>query len=261
MKTSDPSADSSALPNDQDQPAERKFSLSRLSAAFAHMSGTSKEASTSNGADTSSTSSTQGSDHTLPPDNLLTVPAEQSVAISPRMIIEAMLFVGEDDSQADETKITGGLTSQELSSHIRNVSPAEVDEHVRQLNQQYRKETCPYEIVALAGGYRMQLHENYSHVRDRFRSPGRAIKLSPVAMEILAVVAYQQPVTAEQIQKLRGPRSRAVLNQLVNRQLLQLERREDTPRKPWYRTTDRFIRLFQLESLDDLPRSEDLDDS
>lgn len=255
MKTSDPSADSSALPNDQDQPAERKFSLSRLSAAFAHMSGTSKETGPS------STSPTQGPDLTLPPDTQLTIPAEQDVAVTPRMIIEAMLFVGEDDSQTDETKTTRGLTSQELSSHIRDVSPAEVDEHVRQLNQQYREETCPYEIVTFAGGYRMQLHEDYSHVRDRFRSPGRAIKLTPVAMEILAIVAYQQPVTAEQIQKLRGPRSRAVLNQLVNRQLLQLERREDTPRKPWYRTTDRFIRLFQLESLDDLPRSEDLDDS
>jgi segregation and condensation protein B len=177
------------------------------------------------------------------------------------MIIEAMLFVGEDDSQSDGTEIARGITSQELSTHIRDVSPVEVDELVNQLNLQYRNETCPYEIVALADGYRMQLHDDFSHVRDRFRSPGRAIRLTPVAMEILAVVAYQQPVTAEQIQKLRGSPSRAVLNQLVNRQLLQLERRADVPNKPWYRTTARFIRLFQLESLDDLPRSEDLDDS
>jgi len=198
---------------------------------------------------------------TYPADARQKIPAEQDVAISPRMIIEAMLFVGEDDSQSDGAEASHGLTSQELSSHIRDVSATEVDEHINQLNQQYRKDTCAYEIVAFAGGYRMQLHDDYSQVRDRFRSPGRAIRLTSVAMEILAVVAYQQPVTAEQIQKLRGPRSRAVLNQLVNRQLLQLERRADLPNKPWYRTTKRFIHLFQLESLDDLPRSEDLDDS
>ena len=156
---------------------------------------------------------------------------------------------------------TGGLTSGQLSSHIRDVSPAEVDEFVGLLNQLYREETCPYEIVTTAGGYRMQLREEFARTRDRFRSPGRAVKLTPVAMEVLSIVAYKQPVTAEQIQKLRGTRSQTVLNQLVHRQLLKLERRADTANKPWYRTTERFIGLFQLQSLGDLPRSEDLDDS
>ena len=191
----------------------------------------------------------------------LKIHAERDVAISPQMIIEAMLFVGGDGSQPDAAVETRGLTSRELSAHIRDVSPAEVDEFVGRLNQLYREETCPYEIVTTAGGYRMQLRQEFSGTRDRFRSPGRAIKLTPVAMEVLSIVAYKQPVTAEQIQKLRGTRSQTVLNQLVHRQLLKLERRAATPNKPWYRTTARFIGLFQLQSLDDLPQSADLDDS
>ena len=107
----------------------------------------------------------------------------------------------------------------------------------------------------------MQLRDGFARTRNRFRSPGRAIKLTPVAMEVLSVVAYRQPVTAEQIQKLRGTRSQTVLNQLVHRQLLKLERPPDATKKPQYRTTERFRQLFRLQSLDDLPRSEDLDDS
>jgi segregation and condensation protein B len=195
------------------------------------------------------------------PNLQLKVAVERDAAISPRMIIEAMLFVGSDDSQADPTVETRGFTSHELSSHIRDVSPADVDQYVEQLNQLYQEEECPYEIVTAASGYRLQLREQFAPTRDRFRSPGRAIKLTPVAMEVLSIVAYRQPVTAEQIQKLRGVRSQTALNQLVHRQLLTLERRADSPRKPWYRTTERFIRLFQLQSLGDLPQSEDLDDS
>jgi segregation and condensation protein B len=195
------------------------------------------------------------------PQSQLRIHTERDVAISPRMIVEAMLFVGGEDSLSEGTVGTRELTSSQLASHIRDVSSAEVDEIVKHLNQLYRKESCPYEIVTVAGGYRIQLCEEFARTRDRFRSPGRAIKLTPMAMEVLSVVAYQQPVTAEQIQKLRGIRSQTVLNQLVHRQLLKLERRTDAPNKPWYRTTERFIRLFQLQSLDDLPRSEDLDDT
>lgn len=194
-------------------------------------------------------------------ESQLRIQADPAAAVSPRMIIEAMLFVGGDGSSSAGPREVRGLTSHQLASHIRDVSPAEVERLVEQLNQLYREQSCPYEISTATGGYRLQLREEFAGLRDRFRSPGRAIKLTPVALEVLAVVAYRQPVTAEQIQKLRGIRSRAVLNQLVNRQLLQLERRVNAPTRPFYRTTERFLRLFRLQSLDDLPRSEDLDDS
>jgi len=70
-------------------------------------------------------------------------------------------------------------------------------------------------------------------------------------------VAYNQPVTADQISQLRNLASGPMLSQLVRRRLLRVERPQQKPRTPLYYTTDRFLRLFGLEKLDDLPRGED----
>lgn len=81
--------------------------------------------------------------------------------------------------------------------------------------------------------------------------------MSQAAIDVLALVAYQQPLTAEQIHKFRGKPSRHVLAHLVRRGLLRIERPEKNRRTPHYFTIERFLRLFNLESLDDLPRSEE----
>jgi segregation and condensation protein B len=78
-------------------------------------------------------------------------------------------------------------------------------------------------------------------------------------IEVLAAVAYHQPITAEEVTRLRGTTSGHVLAQLVRRQLLQLVR-EDAQRRACYSTTTRFLELFHLQSLADLPRSGDLEE-
>ncbi|NLF07030.1 MAG: SMC-Scp complex subunit ScpB, partial [Pirellulaceae bacterium] len=82
-------------------------------------------------------------------------------------------------------------------------------------------------------------------------------RLSQAAIDVLALVAYEQPITGEKIQQLRGKPSRHVLAHLVRRGLLRIERPEPKRRTAYYRTTDRFLRVFNLESLDDLPQSAD----
>ena len=74
---------------------------------------------------------------------------------------------------------------------------------------------------------------------------------------MLALVAYQQPITGEKINQLRGKPSSHILAHLVRRGLLRIERPDPKRRTPHYHTTDRFLRLFNLQSLDDLPRSEE----
>lgn len=233
-------------------PPERgKFSLSRLSAAFSKMTGTSNSTVDSDGRQ-------QVAKQSKPiPSNL-----PDKGVVTPRMIVEGMLFIGIDKlKQADSGPEDQPLTSREMASHIRDVTPEEVDQLVEELNSVYCDEGSAYEIVIESGGYHLRLREEYNRVRERFHGRIRDAKLTLAAMEVLAVVAYKQPITAEQIQKLRGSRCHAVLCQLVRRELLTIERPAHSPRKPWYRTTDRFNRLFHLQSLDDLPRREDLDDS
>ncbi|MEX0977732.1 MAG: SMC-Scp complex subunit ScpB, partial [Pirellulales bacterium] len=77
--------------------------------------------------------------------------------------------------------------------------------------------------------------------------------------EVLAAVAYHEPITSEEVTRLRGTASGHVLAHLVRRQLLRLDRVADSSRRVVYCTTDRFLELFSLKSLADLPRSSELE--
>ena len=87
----------------------------------------------------------------------------------------------------------------------------------------------------------------------------REARLSQAAIDVLAIVAYQQPLSAEQIGAVRGKPSGAVLSQLVHRGLLRIERQPGKRPNVQYFTTDRFLHLFGLQTLADLPQSEELD--
>lgn len=73
------------------------------------------------------------------------------------------------------------------------------------------------------------------------------------------MVAYRQPITRDSVSQLRGQSSGAVLSQLVRRELLRIERTEENPRVPMYYTTDRFLDLFGMASIDELPQSQEFD--
>jgi segregation and condensation protein B len=75
----------------------------------------------------------------------------------------------------------------------------------------------------------------------------------------LAIVAYNEPVTAEQVTRMRGTPSGPVLAQLVRRELLRIERRADRPQAASYLTAPRFLQVFSLSSLQDLPRSREVE--
>lgn len=168
------------------------------------------------------------------------------------MIVEGMLFVGHADGRP--------LTSREMAAHLRDVSPAEVDTIVIDLNEIYEGTGCSYRIESEGAGYRMQLRSEFEAIRHRFSGPAKQVKLTPQAIEILSVVAYRQPISSEEITNIRGSRSDSQLNQLVRRGLLQLDRTSGAAR-PVYRTTTRFNELLNIKSPADLPQSEDLADN
>jgi len=217
-----------------------RFSLQNLSAAFARLTGTSEakapSADVAEGIDESHESPESAS----------------SKILSPRMIVEGMLFVGNADGRP--------LSSREMAAHIRDVSPLEVETLIDELNAMYAATDTAYRIVSEGKGYRFVLDAKFDAVRQRFHGRVREVKLTPKAIEVLSVVAYRQPINAEEVAHFRGGRSHKLLNQLVRRGLLRLERPESSPRKPIYLTTDRFNTLFHINSPQDLPSSKDLDD-
>ncbi len=176
---------------------------------------------------------------------------EERDPVSPKCILEAMLFVGHPENEP--------LTAKQAATVIHGVQPREIEMMIEQLCKEYSSQGCIYNIRSEGSGYRMVLHEQYESMRDRFYGRIREAKLSQAAIEVLALVAYNQPTTSEKINNLRGHPSGAILSQLVRRQLLCMERPQQKPRTPTYRTTGRFLELFGLANLEELPKSEDLD--
>ena len=176
-------------------------------------------------------------------------PADDSCPICPRTILEAMLFVGNRDNQP--------LTPRRAAELMRDVEVDEIPTLVEELNRRYDETGAPYQIVGEGDGYRMRLRGDFSSLRNRFYGRVREARLSQAAIDVLALVAYRQPLTSEKLQKLRGKPSSHILSHLVRRGLLRIERPGSKRRTPHYYTTERFLRLFNLQTLDDLPRSEE----
>jgi len=179
-------------------------------------------------------------------------PDDDPCEINPSSILEAMLFVGNPGGEP--------LTSLRASELMRGVAPDEIADLVDQLNRRYAERGCPYYIASEGAGYRVTLRREFWPIRNRFYGRIREARLSQAAIDVLAIVAYRQPVTAEAVSQHRGRPSGHLLAQLVHRRLLRIERTGDQPRLARYWTTDRFLGLFGLGSLTDLPRSdEDVD--
>ncbi|MBL8890660.1 MAG: SMC-Scp complex subunit ScpB [Planctomycetaceae bacterium] len=174
---------------------------------------------------------------------------EDRVAVTPQRILEAILFVGTEDNSP--------LAGRLLASLMRGISADEVDSMVDELNRAYESEGTAYRIVREALGYRMELAADHATMRQPFYGQVREAKLPQAVIDVLALVAYHQPVGRKQVEKLIGNSCGAHLNQLLRRNLIQLSK--DPELGAMYRTTARFLELFGLDSLEDLPHSESLD--
>lgn len=172
--------------------------------------------------------------------------------VTPETIIEGALFVGHPENKP--------LSEQRLASLMRDVTPEEVEELIERLNRSYREADQALRIVRDDQGYRMTIAPEVENVRRSFLGKVREARLNQAAIEVLALVAYQPGITGQKVQDQRGRESGALLNQLVRRQLLQMERKvpeEGGKKTPHYYVTERFLHLFGLESLDDLPQVEE----
>jgi segregation and condensation protein B len=175
--------------------------------------------------------------------------AEDRVAITPQRIVESILFVGTPDNAP--------ISGRTLASLMRGVSPDEIEKYVAELNASYRTDGSAYCIVQELMGYRLELAASHATVRNQFYGQIREVKLSQPVIDVLAIVAYHQPVPKAVVEKLIGSPCAGALNQLLRRRLVSLSK--EAGLGAVYRTTERFLELFDLDSLDDLPQSESVD--
>ena len=173
--------------------------------------------------------------------------------VTPIRIVESFLFVGKHDNSA--------ITAEEMAKLMRGVRAEEVDGLIQDLNKEYARDGNVYEIVSEKGGYRLVLKKSFSDVRNKFYGKIKDAQLSQAAVDILAVIAYKQPIDREHIESLRGRPCGGILNQLVRRELVSVEKSTEKGkrRNKIYRTTDRFLDIFGLETIEDLPSSQRID--
>ena len=162
-------------------------------------------------------------------------------------ILEAMLFVG-----------GAPLTAVRACESIRGLTAEEFQQAVDSLNRAYRSQGRPYSIQLQDQGYVLALRPRFAAVREKLYGTVREARLSQAAIDVLALVAYRQAIARQEVESLRGADSGVVLRQLVRHGLIALQRGEGGDKEVRYATTQRFLELFRLRSLDDLPQTQDL---
>lgn len=147
------------------------------------------------------------------------------------------------------------LGSRKLAQHAQLADGTEARTLIRQLNRLYDETGCAFRIEHVAGGYQMLTRPAFAPWLRRFHHIPSLERLSAPTMETLAVVAYRQPVLRAEIEAIRGVNCGEILRQLMDRDLVRIGGRSSELGRPYlYTTTKRFLQLFGLRSLDELPR-------
>ena len=241
---------------DDEELEEEEFSLDQLSQAYAEV--LKKRKGDEGGEAEKPATTSQAVSKKAEADDELDEPAKPKVddnaacPISPESIIESILFVG----CPKDVK----LNSRKVAAILRDVSPKEVTKIVRELNARYEKENSAYRIESDGGVFKMILDPELLEFQQEFFGRNRKVRLSQSVIDVMAVVAYNQPCTKAQIEKIRSKPCGGVLSQLVKREILSVEPGKTDPKVKYYSTTDRFLDLFHLEEIADLPQSHEVSD-
>jgi len=159
--------------------------------------------------------------------------------------IEAVIFASEE---AVTLQTVRQVTGRDLDS-------AEFQSIIEKLNAEYAETGRTFHIHRIAGGYRFLSRPEFSDILKKLLAPNIRRRLSQSILEVLAVIAYNQPVTRGEIQQIRGVSPDYAIDRLLLRGFIEVRGRADSPGKPLqYGTTKEFLDLFHLSSLKDLPK-------
>ncbi|MBS0623043.1 MAG: SMC-Scp complex subunit ScpB [Verrucomicrobia bacterium] len=162
-----------------------------------------------------------------------------------KRILEAMLFSTREP-----------LSLEKMRECILSVYPirtAKLQRLLASMQDAYMKERRAFQIDEIAGGYILRTTEEMAPYLERLHQNRRGEKLTPAAIEVLAIIAYKGPITRPEIDGLRGVDSSGTLASLVERGLVEgIGRKESAGRPMQYATTTSFLTYFGLKNLHDL---------
>ena len=172
-------------------------------------------------------------------------------------IIESLIFSSDDPLTAgDILKAIKAIDGEDTE-----ISAANVEEAVTQLNNQYSEQNNSFRILKIANGYLYATTEENAKYVGYLSSERTNRRLSHAALETLSIIAYKQPITKPELESIRGVNSDYILTSLLEKNLITISGRADSVGRPLlYVTTPEFLKYFGLNNLSDLPRPRELEE-
>jgi segregation and condensation protein B len=165
-----------------------------------------------------------------------------------KRIIEAVLFVSGKP-----------VTLKGLNKRLEGCSMADIEGTVKELMSEYNYSERAIEIVEVSGGYQMRTKIDFKEWVKRFVKE-KDVELTKSVLEALAIIAYRQPITKREVDALRGVDSSRAIKQLLERKFIEIAGRNEEIGKPIvFRTTNRFLEVYGLKCLEDLPTIKELE--
>ena len=166
-----------------------------------------------------------------------------------RRIVEALIL-----SSAEP------ISAARIAEIIPYCDEGQAKDLVSELNTEYGEQDRSFEIWEVAGGFQIRTRAEFSGYLQKLQKE-RALRLSQAALETLAIIAYRQPTTRAEIEDVRGVDAGATVKSLLERHLIRIAGQREVPGRPMvYATTRRFLEVFGLERLKDLPTLRELDE-
>jgi segregation and condensation protein B len=163
-------------------------------------------------------------------------------------LIEAALLAADEPLPPRKLALVTGLAD---AATVRRL--------LRRLQELYDQDGTAFQLEELAGGYQLLTRSEYHRWLASMRRNQQEVRLTPAARETLAIVAYRQPIMRAEIEALRGVHCGETLRLLMEKGLIRIAGRDDSLGRPvLYGTTKKFLQIFGLRSLKDLPQAENL---
>ena len=172
---------------------------------------------------------------------------EKQTDLSVESVVEAVLFASDEPLAVERLANIVGTSVKQIRRNVKN------------LNDKYEANNNAFRIEQIAGGYQMLTLSSYNHWLQKLLRARSESKLSPAALETLAIIAYKQPVIRTDIEAIRGVAVGEIVRGLMYKGLVKIVGRAEVLGRPMlYGTTKKFLEVFGLNSLKDLPKIEEL---
>ena len=166
-----------------------------------------------------------------------------------KSILEAILFAASEP-----------ISVKQFQHAIPNITVREIRKALSELRDEYQQMNRSFHLVEIANGYQICTRPEFSDWIRKFYIQQVRVTLSPSALETLAIVAYKQPVTRNDVSTIRGVNSDSVINALVEKNLVCVSgRKEGAGRSLLFSTTDTFLQQFGLKDPSELPSLEEIE--